>query len=185
MGKVLLFGTFWNFGRIFLIPVRWNLQVQIRSCSVATSMFNFFATLWTLAHQAPRSMGFPSKNSGVGCYHLLQSWPKDWTRTPCIAGRFFTTEPPGKPWRCERSTVIKAFTFLMSLCSWYPASHSSLGINSSFYNSLHLLLWINYFCMTNSYSYFKNQLKRNVSNETFLTIPALHSVHHTANNAIT
>ena len=25
------------------------------------------------------------------------SWPRDWTHTSCIAGRFFTTEPPGKP----------------------------------------------------------------------------------------
>ena len=25
------------------------------------------------------------------------SWPRDWTRVSCLAGRFFTTEPPGKP----------------------------------------------------------------------------------------
>ena len=25
------------------------------------------------------------------------SWPRDWTRNSCITGRFFTTEPPGKP----------------------------------------------------------------------------------------
>ena len=25
------------------------------------------------------------------------SWPKDWTRVSCIAGGFFTAEPPGKP----------------------------------------------------------------------------------------
>ena len=32
---------------------------------------NLFATLWKVAHQAPLFMGF-SKNSGVGCYALLQ-----------------------------------------------------------------------------------------------------------------
>ena len=25
------------------------------------------------------------------------SWPKDWNHISCLAGRFFTTEPPGKP----------------------------------------------------------------------------------------
>ena len=35
----------------------------------------------------------------VNCYFLLQgsSWPRDQTRVSCIAGRIFTTEPPGKP----------------------------------------------------------------------------------------
>ena len=30
-----------------------------------------FATLWTVAHQAPLSRRFPSKNSGVDCHFLL------------------------------------------------------------------------------------------------------------------
>ena len=30
------------------------------------------ATVWTVAHQAPLSMGFPGKNTGVGCHALLQ-----------------------------------------------------------------------------------------------------------------
>ena len=29
-------------------------------------------TLWTVAHQAPLSMDFPGKNTGVGCYVLTQ-----------------------------------------------------------------------------------------------------------------
>ena len=34
----------------------------------------------------------PGKNTGVGGHSLLQgsSWPRDWTRVSCIAGRFFT-----------------------------------------------------------------------------------------------
>ena len=31
-----------------------------------------FATLWTVAHQAPQSMGFSCKNTEVGCHALLQ-----------------------------------------------------------------------------------------------------------------
>ena len=31
-----------------------------------------FVTPWTIVHQAPLSMEFPSKNTGVGCHPLLQ-----------------------------------------------------------------------------------------------------------------
>ena len=31
-----------------------------------------FVTPWTVAHQAALSMGFPSKNTGVGCHAPLQ-----------------------------------------------------------------------------------------------------------------
>ena len=44
-------------------------------CACLLSRFShvqLFATLWTMAHQAPLSMGFSSKNTGVGCYFLLQ-----------------------------------------------------------------------------------------------------------------
>ena len=39
-----------------------------------------------------------SKNTG-GSLSLLQgsSWPRNWTRVSCIAGRFITAELPGKP----------------------------------------------------------------------------------------
>ena len=36
------------------------------------SHVQFFATLWTVACQAPLSMGFSSKNIGVGCRALLK-----------------------------------------------------------------------------------------------------------------
>ena len=31
-----------------------------------------FVTLWTVAYQVPPSMGYPGKNTGVGCHFLLQ-----------------------------------------------------------------------------------------------------------------
>ena len=38
---------------------------------------------------------FPGRNMGVGCHFLLQGiFP---AHISCIAGRFFTAEPPGKP----------------------------------------------------------------------------------------
>ena len=34
------------------------------------SHVQLFVTTWTIADQAPLSMGFPGKNTGVGCYFL-------------------------------------------------------------------------------------------------------------------
>ena len=67
------------------------------SCS---AMSYSLATPWTVAHQAPLSMGssrleywsglpFPSPGDS-SCF-------RDQTCTSYIAGGFFTTEPPGKP----------------------------------------------------------------------------------------
>ena len=36
------------------------------------SCVQLFANPWTIAYQAPPPMGFPSKNTGVGCHFLLQ-----------------------------------------------------------------------------------------------------------------
>ena len=54
-------------------------------------------TLWTVAHQATLSMGFPTQKYW-SCHSLLQGifHPRIETVSPALAGRFFTTEPPGK-----------------------------------------------------------------------------------------
>ena len=41
---------------------------------------------------------FPGQNTGVGCHFLLQGifQTQDWTHIYCIAGGFFTAEPPRK-----------------------------------------------------------------------------------------
>ena len=36
------------------------------------SCFRLFATLWTVTRHTPPSMGFSSKNTGVGCHFLFQ-----------------------------------------------------------------------------------------------------------------
>ena len=43
-------------------------------CCLVTSHVWLFATPWTLAHQAPRSMGFSRREYGVGCHFLLQGF---------------------------------------------------------------------------------------------------------------
>ena len=64
----------------------------VLSCSVVVWLF---VTLWTVACQAPLSMGFSRKNTGVGCHFLLQRifWLRDGTSVSGvshIAGRFIT-----------------------------------------------------------------------------------------------
>ena len=67
------------------------------SCSV---MSNSFATPWTVAHQAPLSMGFFRQEYWNG-FPCPPSWdrpdPEIEATSPALAGGFFTTEPPGKP----------------------------------------------------------------------------------------
>ena len=62
-------------------------------------MSDSFATPWTAAHQTPLSVGFPRQEYWHG---LPFPYPGDLANTgiepvfPTLAGRFFTTEPPGK-----------------------------------------------------------------------------------------
>ena len=59
------------------------------------------------------------------------SWPRDWKQVSCIAGRCFTTEPPGKPsWR-SGSWLLPTFLGSCSL----PSLGSLLLLS-------HLLLWL-------------------------------------------
>ena len=50
------------------ITSRDNTKVEVESLSRVL----LFVTSGTVARQAPLSMGFPGKNTGVGCHSLLQ-----------------------------------------------------------------------------------------------------------------
>ena len=59
-----------------------------------------FATVWTVAHQVPLSTGFSKQEYWSGLpFPPPEDLPNPRTKTisPALAGRFFTTEPPGKP----------------------------------------------------------------------------------------
>ena len=67
------------------------------------SCVRLFVTLWTVARQAPLSMGFPRQENWSG---LPFPPPGDLPDpgmepvspvSPALAGGFFTTELPGKP----------------------------------------------------------------------------------------
>ena len=48
------------------------VSVCVCVCVCMLSLVQLFVTPWTVAFQAPLSMGFPGKNIGVGCHFLLQ-----------------------------------------------------------------------------------------------------------------
>ena len=69
------------------------------------SCVRLFATLWTVARQAPLSMGFSmdKENTELDCHSLLQGifLAQEVTRqslkSPALAGRFFATNAT---WKC-------------------------------------------------------------------------------------
>ena len=75
-------------------------------CVHALSCVQLFATPWTVDRQTPLSMEFSRQEYWSGLpFPSAGDLPKQVTETAslalqavfCISGRFFTTEPPGKP----------------------------------------------------------------------------------------
>ena len=66
---------------------------------------------WTVARQAPLSMGFPSKNTGVGCHFLLQGiFPTQGSNWHLLSLLHLQTGslplvPPGKPYICSGQKI--------------------------------------------------------------------------------
>ena len=63
-------------------------------------MSNSFVTPWTIAHQAPLSMGFPRQEYWSGLlFPSSGDLPDPGIKlmSPALAGEFFTAEPARKP----------------------------------------------------------------------------------------
>ena len=76
-------------------------RVRVRACVHSLSHVQLFVTLWTVASQAPLSLGFSQQEYWSGL-----PFPRDLhdpgieptsPASPALAGRFSTIEPPGKP----------------------------------------------------------------------------------------
>ena len=97
------------FSRVFLLLLSMSAYHQ---SSLHVSHFSHVwlcVTLWTVAHQAPLSMGSsPGKNTGVGCRALLHRVFLTQGSNPglmslVLAGRFFTTSTT---WEAPQSSLI-------------------------------------------------------------------------------
>ena len=72
-------------------------------------MSDSFATPWTVACQAPLSMGFPRQEYWSGLPFPSSGDlpnPAIGPTFPALAGGFFTTDPPGKP-KIQFPTCLK------------------------------------------------------------------------------
>ena len=88
----------WGMGRVDKSLVSYLLILFLTFVIVVQllSHVQLFAAPWTVTPHAPLSMGFP--RSGLP-FPSLGDLPNPGTepRSSALAGRFFTTEPPGKP----------------------------------------------------------------------------------------
>ena len=80
-----------------------NLVVNFCVCAQSSSCVRLFGAPRTVAHQAPLSMRFSSQGYCSGLPFLPPGAVSDpgiesaSLMSPALAGRFFTTEPSGKP----------------------------------------------------------------------------------------
>ena len=88
-------------------------------------MFDSFVTPWTVTHQASLSMGFPKQEYWSGLPFPPPGDLPDPGMKPiscialhCIAGGFFTTEPPGKP-HSEQEKQAKVLSCSLHCSSLY------------------------------------------------------------------
>ena len=107
-----------------------TLTSQFKSIRPWDSGTNSFVTPWTVAFQPPLSMGSPRQEywSGLPC-----PFPEDFPdpgiepTSPELAGRFFTTEPPGKSTWLVNFTVYSVLvmargtTVSKMKSQWWPS----------------------------------------------------------------
>ena len=90
---------------------------------------------WTVAQQAPVSMGFPRQEHWNGLpFPTLRdlSDPGIEPTSPALADRFFATEPPGKPnLTVQFSSVQSLSHFWFFATPWTTACQASLSITNS------------------------------------------------------
>ena len=61
-----------------------NVCVCVCVCTAVLSLVQLFVSSWTVACQAPLSMGFPGKNTGMGCHFLLHRIFLSQRSNPCL-----------------------------------------------------------------------------------------------------
>ena len=109
-------------------------------CCLVTKSCPTLATPQTVARQAPLSVGFPRQEYCTGLPFpslgdLLQ--PGTELESPALAGRFFTTEPAGKPPFSSGQAQIHG----IQVHGMFPSSAWQLekGMNGT---SFHFFFWI-------------------------------------------
>ena len=115
------------------IPVHDTLQRKVKSESEVTQSH---PTLHDPMDCSP--WNFPGKSTAMGCHFSRgSSWYRDQTWVSCIAGRGFTSDPPGKLYTIEKLPtkvcLVKAMVFpvVMHRCeSWTTKKAEHLRIDA-------------------------------------------------------
>ena len=82
------------------LPILLSLKIYMEWWWWCSVMSDCFVTPWTVVHHASLSMGISQArilDQVAISFSRGSSRPLDWTLVSCTTGRFFTTEPPGKP----------------------------------------------------------------------------------------
>ena len=105
-------------------------------CACVLSHFRrvrLFATLWSVAHQAPLSIGLSRQEywSGLPC-PPLGDLPNPGTElaslmSPAFIGRLFTTGPPGKPFELQRQNQMASLS-IHHITRTAPGCHTRVSI---------------------------------------------------------
>ena len=120
------------------------------------SFVQLFATLWTVACQAPLSMGILQARKPDWISRPSSRWssqPRDWTQVSHIAGGFFTSEPPGKP----KNTGLGSLFLLQGIFPTQELNQGLLYCRQTLYHLSHressYIYWLlSYFFWTISQS---------------------------------
>ena len=101
-----------------------------KQCMRAKSLSHvqLFVTLWTVALQAPLSMGFSRKNTEVGCHALLQGIFPTQGLNPYLIHLHWQVDslplaPPGKPQYSLFNTISKNQYYLTKRLSNHCQRH--------------------------------------------------------------
>ena len=124
-------------------------------------MSNSFVTPWTVAHQAPLSLGFSRQEYWSGLPFLSpRDLPEPGSKpvSPVLTGRCFTTEPPGNIFQKtdnwgwffflfnSRELQMLLFSPCRTLASYLPSllfQNFFLSTDFMIFN-LHILFWNNF-----------------------------------------
>ena len=97
----------------------WGCKLNMFGSVQLLSRVQLFATPWTVAHQAPLSMGFPRQEYRSGLPFASPGHLPDrriQSKSLALAGRFFTTELPENP---LLPTLLPSFIFIQSTYNFW------------------------------------------------------------------